>query len=121
MSDTPKADKAADSGLRLTACSVLFIGGLADGRRLPDPGHRYWKMAEDAPLPRYYADPAPVEYTRAEAVYRRETIQSGRDHVVFYVLDSLETVQAIRKLVRGYSPQNVRVLAPASEREEIEL
>jgi hypothetical protein len=89
------------------ACSVLFIGGLADGQWCNDPGQRYWKMCGDSPVTRYDAKAQdPVKWKRNEAVYRRETIQSGREHVVFYVLDSLETVQAIRKLVRGYSPQN---------------
>jgi hypothetical protein len=86
---------------------VLFIGGLADGQWRNDPGERYWKMCGDSPVTRYDAKAQdPVEWKRDEAVYRRETIQSGREHVVFYVLDAMETVQAIRKLVRGYSPQN---------------
>jgi len=85
MNDTPTRN-----------CSVLFIGGLADGQRRPDPESPYWKVAGDAPATRADHDfSKPFEYVRTEDLYRRERLRSGREEWVIYVLDSLTTEQAM--------------------------
>ena len=89
------------------ACSALFIGGLADGKRMKDPGQQYWKVAGDMPVPRYNTVPMhPVEITRNEATYRREKLTAAGKVWIIYVLDSLTIAQAMGKLVSGYSPEN---------------
>jgi hypothetical protein len=116
MSDTPKLTDTADSGLPGTTCSVLFIGGLADGQRRPDPESHYWKVAGAAPVPRADHDfSTPFEYTRNEDLYRRERLRSGREEWVIYVLDKLTTEQAMGKLVHGYSPQNAELTHPETK------
>ena len=100
-------DEASDGMLPARNYSVLFLGGIADGQRRPDPERQYWKVAGAAPIPRADHDfSTPFEYVRNEDVYRRERLRSGREEWVIYVLDSLTTEQAMGKLVRGYSPQN---------------
>jgi hypothetical protein len=89
--------------------SALFIGGLADGQRHPDPDRPYWVMARHSyrPIhPHHY--PEPVSYKTEEAVYRRECLRSGSEEWVIYVLDSLTTTQAMRMMVSGYSPRERR-------------
>jgi hypothetical protein len=86
--------------------NALFIGGLADGQRRPDPKSQYWKMAAAAPIPRADHDfSKSFEDVRNEDVYRRERLRSGREEWVIYVIDSLTTEQAMGKLVCGYSPR----------------
>jgi hypothetical protein len=88
-----------------TKPSVLFIGGVADGRRIPDPGERYWKMQADFPvMPFDYPTSAPTEIRREESVYRRELIRAEGEDCVIYVCDRLSVFEAIGKLIRGYSP-----------------
>lgn len=110
MTDTPTPPaEATDGRLPARNCSVLFIGGLADGQRRPDPESQYWKVAGAAPVPCADHDfSKPFEYVRNEALYRRERLRSGREEWVIYVLDSLTTEQAMGKLVRGYPSQNVQ-------------
>ena len=93
--------------LAAISCSVLFIGGLADGQRRPDPESPYWIVAGAAPVPRADHDYSkPFEYVRNEDVYRRERLRSGQEEWVIYVLASLTTEQGMGKLVRGYPSQN---------------
>lgn len=69
--------------------SVLFIGGVADGQRLPDPETpSHWLMSPSAD---------------AKSLYRREYICAGRDKIVIYVFSALTMSQAISKLIHGYS------------------
>ena len=96
--------------LAAISCSVLFIGGLADGQRRPDPESPYWTVAGAAPVPRADHDYSkPFEYVRNEDVYRRERLRSGREEWVIYVLASLTTEQGMGKLVRGYPSQNDKI------------
>jgi len=91
--------------------SALFVGGLADGQRHPDPDYPHWVMARHNyhPLPPYLTDyPESVSYRTEKAVYRRELLRSGSEEWVIYVLDSLTTTQAMRMLVSGYSPRERR-------------
>lgn len=126
FSDKPTdSAEASDGRLPARNCSVLFIGGVADGRRIPDPEERYWKMQADFPvIPFDYPASAPIEIRREEYVYRRERIRAEREEYVIYVCDRMSAFQAIGKLVRGYSPQNVDVHTPlpagASDETEVD-
>ena len=100
---------SVETGTASDACkrSVLFIGGLADGQRRPAPESLRWMVAGDMPSPSDdHGICKPFEYVQDRAVYRRESLKVGREEWAIYVLDSLSTVQAVGKLVRGYRPRD---------------
>ena len=117
MKQNQNSDNTAGAVAPATTFSVLFIGGLADGQRRPDPESQYWKVAGDAPIPRADHDYSkPFEYVRNEEVYRRERLRSGREEWVIYVLASLTTEQAMGKLVRGYPSLSDEVARETGEK-----
>lgn len=69
----------------------LFIGGESDGMMmLTDERSQYWKI------------PSWGDGEWSEETYRRESIHSGPEVFEFFVLDSIITQDAIRKLIDGY-------------------
>lgn len=72
----------------------LFIGGESDGIMMGVWGHsQYCKVPIYVSLP---------EEGLATQTYRREAIQSGDEEFEYFVLDSISTQDAIRKLIDGY-------------------
>lgn len=93
------------------SCSVLFIGGSMDGKWKPDPGYHILQCAVPGTIPSFGL-PDPQEYSVRTQTYRRERIRAEKQEWVIYVLDSLRIDQAMGRLIRGYSPQNVKEHAP---------
>ena len=85
--------------------NVLFIGGVADGQRAPDPEAKYWQMAEEPPACRVHLAPdlTPISALRTY-VYRREALQIGEDRIVFYVKEGIDLTRAILRVFNHYQP-----------------
>ena len=82
--------------------SVLFIGGVADGQRLPDPETPSHGLMAPYVNVEYGPTHVPSEFSVEKSLYRREHICAGRDKIVIYVFSELTMSQAIGKLIRGY-------------------
>lgn len=83
-------------------CSVIFIGGVAHGKRLPDPKSKYWNVPRteqfsetDTVAGSFLGDPLNVDVYRRERVRLRGLYRN----IIIYVLDSLTIEQAIAKMV----------------------
>ena len=90
-----------------TESKVLFIGGIADGQIRNDPNERLWQVGASFVGGEYDASPtATVAWAANFDVYRRERLMVDREELAFYVMDSLTTLQAIVRLMNGYSSNN---------------
>jgi hypothetical protein len=82
--------------------SVIFIGGVAHGKSLPDPKSKYWNVPRTEQIPvrdtvagNFLGDPLNVDVYRRERVRLRGLYRN----IIIYVLDSLTIEQAIAKMV----------------------
>ena len=83
--------------------SVLFIGGVADGMRSPDPETPSHVLMAPSVNVEYELTHVPSEFSVERSLYRREHICAGRDKIVIYVFSELTMSQSIGKLIHGYS------------------
>ena len=92
-----------------SACSVLFIGGAADGARRPDPlRNRVLARSLPAPpkefVPSEYDHPQVVAHS--ESSYRRERVRAGDQEWTIYVEARLTIAEALFMLISKYPTQN---------------
>lgn len=88
---------------------ILFIGGPADGHRIPDPGLEFWCVESmvapwSHPLtPSTNFELPHVNRTR----YRRDRLYCGDCVWEFYVDDQISPAQAISMLIQSYHPKPI--------------